>query len=410
VKTLIIHSALAATLVAVGCSKQQSNSDSTSQQKPATQTASAKVGFSDFAAPPKPQVTPALLAQGKTLYGQNCAACHGINGDGKGDAAAFLAPKPRNFVSANYRLRSTASGNLPTDVDLFREVSLGVAGTPMPPWKHMLSDDERWALVEYVKSFSPRFSDTNETRTAITDFGTPPQRNAATIAEGKQLYTKMNCFTCHGDNGHGNGQAAATLVDDSNSRIKPRDFSNPTAFKGGNATKEIVRTILTGFNGTPMAAFDNVLKKEEAWKIAYYVETFAKPGATGPLNPGSQNFLAREELGVPDVKIKLTERAWKYDPDIIRVKKGQIVEITFEPTDNGLGVGHGLGISGYDESVFINGAMVGAPKVAKFRAEHAGTFTFYCSTQCSTEKLHPLMHGTLIVEETAPGNQTASIQ
>ena len=57
---------------------------------------------------------------------------------------------------------------------------------------------------------------------------------------------------------------------------------------------------------------------------------------------------------------------------MIRVKKGQIVEITFEPTDNGLGVGHGLGISSYDENVFINGAMVGVPKTAKFRADHAG--------------------------------------
>ena len=47
--------------------------------------------------------------------------------------------------------------------------------------------------------------------------------------------------------------------------------------------------------------------------------------------------------------------------------------------------------------------------VFEFRADHAGTFTFYCSTQCSTEKLHPLMHGTLIVEEDTAGKQTASI-
>jgi mono/diheme cytochrome c family protein len=358
----------------------------------------------------KPAVTPELLARGKTVYTQNCAACHGLNGDGKGDAAAFLAPKPRDFVKANYRLRSTGPNNLPTDVDLFREISLGLPGTPMPPWKHMLSDDDRWALVEYVKSFSPRFADTNEVRVAITDFGTPPAKSAATISEGKELFAKMNCFTCHGETGHGDGQSAPTLVDDSGSKIKPRDFANAAAFKGGYATKEIVRTILTGFNGTPMMGLNEALKKEEAWKIAYYVETFARPVASGPLNPGSQNFLSREELGAPDVRIKLTERAWKYDPEVIRVKKGQVVEITFEPTDNGLGVGHGLGISGYDENVFINGAMVGVPKTAKFRADHAGTFTYYCSTQCSTEKLHPLMHGTLIVEDDSAAKQTASIQ
>ena len=63
------------------------------------------------------------------------------------------------------------------------------------------------------------------------------------------------------------------------------------------------------------------------------------------------------------MRIKVTERAWKYDPNVIRVKKGQIVEITFVPTDNGLGVGHRFAISSYDECVFLNGAMVGAPKV-----------------------------------------------
>jgi nitrous oxide reductase len=105
------------------------------------------------------------------------------------------------------------------------------------------------------------------------------------------------------------------------------------------------------------------------------------------------------------VRIKLTERAWTYDPAIIRVKKGQVVEVTFEPTDNGLGVGHGFAISSYDEVAFINGVMVGAPKTVKFRADRAGKFIYYCATQCSTEKLHPLMNGTLIVEDST---QTAS--
>ena len=109
------------------------------------------------------------------------------------------------------------------------------------------------------------------------------------------------------------------------------------------------------------------------------------------------------------MRIKLTERAWRYDPEIIRVKKGQVVEITFEPTDNGLGVGHGFAISSYDEMVFLNGVMAGTPRTVKFRADRAGKFTYYCSTQCSTEKLHPLMNGTLIVEDTSP-KQTASAE
>jgi mono/diheme cytochrome c family protein len=396
--------------VVAGCGRANDQQGSAPQPNhPASAPASAvsKVTFSDLPVAPKPEVTPELIAQGKAVYAQNCAACHGVNGDGKGDAAAFLLPRPRNFVQANYRLRSTPMNHLPTDVDLFRAVSLGLPGTPMPPWRVMLSDNDRWAVVEYIKTFSPRFAKTNEDRGAVVSLGTPPPRNEAALLQGKAMFTKFACVTCHGESGQGNGTAAAALVDDNQLHINPRNFSQPGAFKSGYATKEIVRTILTGFNGTPMLGFEGTISNQDAWKIAYYVESFAKPAGSTAIARASQNFLARESLGEPDVRIKLTERAWKYDPNVIRVKKGQIVEVTFEPTDNGLGVGHGFAISGYDEVAFLNGAMVGASKTVKFRAERAGKFTFYCATQCSTEKLHPLMNGTFIVEDEA-AKQTAS--
>jgi cytochrome c oxidase cbb3-type subunit 2 len=401
---------LAATAVLIaGCNpaEQRQSAEKTPTKAAAPSApANAKVAFSDLPVPPKPAATSELVEHGKSVYLQNCVACHGVKGDGKGDAAAFLAPKPRNFAQANFRLRSTPGGRLPTDEDLFRAVSLGMPGTPMPPWKVMLSDNDRWAVVEYLKTFSPRFAATNEDRATVVSLGNAPARNDAALAEGKALFTKLACITCHGEAGRGDGTSAATLVDDSQTRIKPRDFTHPAGFKSGYSTKDIARTILTGFNGTPMVGFNGTIPSDDAWKLAYYVETFAKPAAAPAIARASQNFLAHEELGEPDVRIKLTERSWKYDPAVIHVKKGQIVEITFQPTDNGLGVGHGFAISSYDEAVFLNGAMVGAPKVAKFRADRAGKFTYYCATQCSTEKLHPLMNGTLIVEDTT---QTASV-
>jgi len=273
----------------------------------------------------------------------------------------------------------------------------------------MLSDEDRWAVVEYLKTFSPRFAEPSEDRKTVISLGAPPPRDAATVEDGKALFTKMGCITCHGEGGHGDGTSAAGLVDDSQSHIQPRDLTKPAAFKSGYSTKEIVRTILTGFNGTPMVGFQGTLAGTDAWKLAYYVETFAKPGPPAVIARASQNFLEREQLGEPDVRLKLTERAWNYDPAVIRVKKGQVVQITFEPTDNGLGAGHGFAISSYDEVAFVNGAMVGAPKSVKFRADRAGKFTYYCATQCSTEKLHPLMNGTLIVEDDG-SKQTASIR
>ncbi len=358
----------------------------------------AKVTFSDFPVPPKPPVTAELVAQGKEVYLQNCASCHGEQGDAKGLCSAFLLPRPRNFTTAHFRLRSTPSGDLPTDADLFRVVSLGVNGTPMPPWKWMLDEKNRWAVIEYVKRFSPRFSDPKEDRTTLVDIGAPPAKTEAAVAEGKALFGKLSCASCHGPTGQGDGASAYSLVDDSGQRIAARDFSKPSGFKAGYATKEIVRGFLTGFDGTPMPSFNGLMSKEDAWNLAYYVETLVKAPVV-PIARVSQGFAHQVALGEPNVRVKLTERAWHYDPSEIHVKKGQIVEITFEPTDNGLGAGHGFAVSSYDEVAFINGAMVGVPKKVKFLADKPGRFTFYCATQCSTDKLHPLMNGTLVVED-----------
>ena len=49
-------------------------------------------------------------------------------------------------------------------------------------------------------------------------------------------------------------------------------------------------------------------------------------------------------------------------------------------------------------SVFINGAMVGAPLSVTFKVDTPGRYNFYCATQCSTSELHPKMHGVLIVD------------
>ncbi|MGZ5863423.1 MAG: NAD(P)H-hydrate dehydratase, partial [Methyloceanibacter sp.] len=83
--------------------------------------------------------------------------------------------------------------------------------------------------VEYIKTFSPRFAATNEERLATVSLGAAPARNEAALAEGKALFTKLACITCHGEAGHGDGSSAAALVDDNQARIKPRAFANEPA-------------------------------------------------------------------------------------------------------------------------------------------------------------------------------------
>src|SRR6185503_269528 len=140
----------------------------------ATTVAGAAPTFLDIEVPPHPAATAATLERGKELYNTNCAHCHGERGDGAGYGAPFLVPAPRDFVAAQYKFRTTASGQLPTDEDIFRTISRGATGTGMPPWQYLLDENDRWALVDYVKSFSPRLS-ANPARKPMT-IAEPPER------------------------------------------------------------------------------------------------------------------------------------------------------------------------------------------------------------------------------------------
>jgi cytochrome c oxidase cbb3-type subunit I/II len=91
-------------------------------------------------APPSTQES-SSLAEGKALFAAACASCHGDTGAGNGPAASALAPSPTNF-----HLKK------PTAERAWEVLENGVPGTAMPPWKDQLSEDERHALVEFVRS------------------------------------------------------------------------------------------------------------------------------------------------------------------------------------------------------------------------------------------------------------------
>src|SRR5215472_3298934 len=93
---------------------------------------------------------------GKPLYFRYCWTCHGAHGNGNGEAAPYQSPKPRNFVAAIFKCRSTPTGTLPTDEDLFNAITRGLVYSDMPAWFE-LTDQQRADLVAYIKSYSPRW-------------------------------------------------------------------------------------------------------------------------------------------------------------------------------------------------------------------------------------------------------------
>src|SRR5438552_3698102 len=67
--------------------------------------------------------------RGKAVYDAHCVQCHGTSGRGDGPAAAFVNPRPRNFSSGGYKIRTTETDSVPTDDDLIRSVRQGLFGT-----------------------------------------------------------------------------------------------------------------------------------------------------------------------------------------------------------------------------------------------------------------------------------------
>src|SRR3989442_1633254 len=74
------------------------------------------------------------LVRGKVVYERYCLSCHGARGDGNGEFAQWIMPKPRDYRQSIFKWRSTPSGSLPLVSDLERTIENGVYSTYMPSW------------------------------------------------------------------------------------------------------------------------------------------------------------------------------------------------------------------------------------------------------------------------------------
>ena len=231
--------------------------------------------------PLPPSLFPQDTTDGKLVYEKWCAGCHGETGAGDGAAAPYMLPRPRDFTGAVFKIRTTASGQLPTDADILRAVDQGLAGTAMPEWKTRLTDRERRDVIAYIKTFSAFFTDTSQ-RPSSLQFGAAPGGGASTEALriGRQFYDSLACRKCHGDRGRGNGPSAPTLHDDAGLPIFAADLSQNWRFRGGGTVEDIYRRLRTGVDGTPMPSFSDLidqkfLTEEELWRLAQYVRSLS---------------------------------------------------------------------------------------------------------------------------------------
>lgn len=228
---------------------------------------------------PRPTEEDALRSLGARLFADRCVVCHGEKGAGDGREAARLSIPPRDFTTGVFKLRSTPTGSLPTDEDLFRTISRGVHGTGMVPWV-TLSEQKRWALVAHVKTLSPDFSEAEEPPTSIA-VPPAPSETSELAERGRGIYERAKCADCHGASGRGDGPAAKTLTDEASRPIRPRAFSDGR-FRRGTRMEDIYLTLRTGLDGTPMGSYAKALTPDETWAVAAHVRTFVPKKQAGP--------------------------------------------------------------------------------------------------------------------------------
>ncbi len=221
---------------------------------------------------------------GKAVYERKCILCHGEKGDGKGPGAERLDPRPRDFTSSLYKIRTTAN-KIPSDQDLFNVITNGMPGTSMPSWA-VLSEKDRWNLVAYLKSFAAeKFKEQPKPQELPKEV----RSSAESIKRGKEMYEAIECNKCHGAEGRADGPSMPELKDEWGNHIRPANLTKRWRFRGGSGRTDIAMRLAAGALGTPMPSFiDSVEKPEDIWHLTNYVLS---------LGPESPNYATLVSVG-----------------------------------------------------------------------------------------------------------------
>jgi mono/diheme cytochrome c family protein len=220
---------------------------------------------------------PVAIAGGYAVYRRNCLHCHGVFGAGDGPTAEFFFPKPRDYRPGIFKFTSTNPVDAkPTRADLRKTILYGLHGTSMPGFEANLSASEIEQVIDYMTFLSMRGETerylideamtaddkdaestieaefvgaivakvTSSWKDAETQVVNPPVKRVEptreSIQRGRELYlglnktgTRVECNTCHGLSGKGNGVAfiEPEIVRDVVTRFHPLDVAVDDFFK-----------------------------------------------------------------------------------------------------------------------------------------------------------------------------------
>jgi mono/diheme cytochrome c family protein len=260
-----------------------------------------------------------ILNEGHEVYLHYCYACHGEKGDGQGPAAPAMRPPPRDLTTGTFKFAGVAAGELPQDEDLVQLLKRGLAGTPMLPWD--LSDRERNAVVQYLKTLSPRWKTETPGEQVLPDAADPWKgREQEAMALGEAIYhltgvvmdkaTNMpkmvlaGCNACHPSylataelealSQRTVGKPATLRENLHRPSLKETEYkvgatkitALPTDFlfhnvKNGDDPLALFRTIAAGIGGTAMPTWKGSLKDADLWALVHYTRRLISLRDTG---------------------------------------------------------------------------------------------------------------------------------
>ena len=192
----------------------------------------------------------------------------------------------------------------------------------MPSWEEAVSEEGRWQLVHYVKSFSRRFTRAKEVPPVI-EIGPRVALSAESIEKGKTLFKEIECFKCHGNAGRADGPSAPDLEDDLEFPIRPANLSKPWNFRGGHKPEDIYTRLQGGLAGTPMPSFSDSLDNEQTWHLINYIVSLW-PNESGAIPPLKVVLTARRVDG--EIPTAPSDEFWQGQESFSYPLVGQVIE------------------------------------------------------------------------------------
>ena len=212
--------------------------------------------------------TPPTFKNGEEIYKGICARCHGEKGDGKGVTYLYLDPAPRDLTKVAFM-------NSKPEERFLTSLKEGVPGTSMPPWEHVLTDQQRKDVLDYVfQTF------VKEPRPPLKERKVPEANPVAStpesVAAGETIFLQR-CTGCHGRKADGKGPNSLDISP------RPRNLRN-SAFINHASDKRLFTSITYGVEGTAMPSWiDYGLTQQDIGNLINFIRSLnRKPAEAQP--------------------------------------------------------------------------------------------------------------------------------